>query len=256
MRKLFWRILAGESKSVWPKPEMYLTSEEEFLKKQIALECQHCGYEGLTGWLQAQGHFSVERLSNTDSGGSDPCLSLEVGCGSGYHFGLVEQGKYFGLDYDFAQLSRARYNHPEFPLIQADAYNLPFKTGMFDRVVSVYVLEHLHRLPTSLKEIQRVLKLWGELHIGLPAEGGLVYEIGRRLTTKRQIERKYNVDYLKIIRSEHCNTFPEVFSELGKMFKVKEVYYLPLGIPILHLNAVVVMQCVNVPRPNRAAGDD
>ena len=245
MRNFLRRIFGKEPSLSWPKPVLALSPEEEVVMKQISLECQEYGYKGLLGWVQTQGHTMAEQLSRTKLNHSHPPLTLEIGCGSGYHFRFVKPQRYYGLDYDFVRLRRARCRWPEFPLVQGDAYSLPFSSDTFDRVVSIYTFEHLNRLPECLAEVRRVMKRGGELLVGLPAEGGWTYELGRRLTTKRYVERKYKVDYLRLIRSEHCCTCGEVIEELRKWFIVKTVRYLPLMLPLVHLNAIVVLRCVS-----------
>jgi ubiquinone/menaquinone biosynthesis C-methylase UbiE len=230
----------------WPKQVLTLTPEEEAIKKQVSLESQEWGYRGLLGWVQTQGHIVAERLSVATRGASKAVFrSLEIGCGSGYHFRFAGRGQDIGLDFSAEHLRHAQQQHAGFPLVQGDAYKLPFKSSVFDRVVSIYNFEHLNRLPECLLEVRRVLKTGGELIVGLPAEGGFIYEWGRRLTTKRHFERKYDVDYMRLVRSEHCNTCQDVIEELRDWFSVQAVRYLPLMVPSVHLNAVVVLRCVN-----------
>lgn len=230
----------------WPKPVLTLTPEEEAIKKQVSLESQEWGYRGLLGWAQKQGHIVAQRLSKATPGvGRAQFRSLEIGCGSGYHFRFAGGRQDIGLDLSLEHLHRAREQHAGVPLVQGDAYKLPFKSSVFDRVMSVYNFEHLNRLPECLLEVRRVLKSGGELIVGLPAEGGFVYEWGRRLTSKRHFERKYAVDYMRLIRSEHCNTCQDVIQELRHWFSVQAVRYLPLMVPSVHLNAIVVLRCVN-----------
>src|SRR5438445_754617 len=57
------------------------------------------------------------------------------------------------------------------------------------------------------------------------------------------LEAKHAVDYLRLDRSEHCNTFREVMDEIRRHFVVEATRYLPFCIPVLALNAVVAMRC-------------
>lgn len=231
--------------SLWPKAVVTLTPEEQAVKDDVLLELQQWGYTGLLGWVQTQGHKVAEQLSQVRGHKADDSSfrSLEVGCGSGYHFRFVPQGIHVGFDYSESQLRRAQQHYPHARLVQSDAYQLPFRQHAFDRVVSIYVFEHLHRLPASLEEIRRVLKPGGELLVGLPAEGGLVYEWGRRFTTQRHFQQKYGIDYARLVQSEHCSTAAEVIDELQRWFSVERIQYLPLRVPTIHLNAIVVLRC-------------
>lgn len=222
----------------WPKKSLELTAKEKETLEKVYLDMQDWGYTGALGWVQNLGHKFAERLSHKSGG-----RTLEIGCGSGWHFQFVERKNYTGLDLRESLLLRARSFFPGVPLVQGDIYRLPFPDGSFDRAVSIYVFEHLDRLPECLDEVKRVLKKGGELLVGLPAEGGLAYALGRNLTTRRFFEKKYGVDYMRLVRHEHCNTFREVASELEKRFKVKARRYLPFFIPSVHLSAVVVLRC-------------
>jgi SAM-dependent methyltransferase len=52
--------------------------------------------------------------------------------------------------------------------IVADAHFIPFKENIFDTVISLEVLEHLHAPSKGLMEIRRVLKKGGKLVISVP----------------------------------------------------------------------------------------
>jgi len=66
-----------------------------------------------------------------------------------------------------------------------------------------------------------------------------LYEIGRKLTSKRYMERKYGIDYDAIVRWEHWNTFDQVVDELRKHYRVQEVRFLPFPwLPTVHTNAI------------------
>lgn len=229
----------------WPKSVPLLTSDENALKEQIFLDVQQWGYTGLLGWVQNQGHIFVEKLSQAKSKNGQPLRSIEIGSGSGWHFRYVsKKDKHMGLDLRTSLLQRSRMDYRDFPMIQGNGYHLPFINESFDRIVSIYVFEHLSSLPDSLAEIRRVLKPEGELLVGLPTEGGLAFDLGRRLTTKKYFEQKYKVDYLKIVRSEHCNTCQEVTTELENWFTITDIWYLPFFIPTVHLNAIAVIRCI------------
>jgi ubiquinone/menaquinone biosynthesis C-methylase UbiE len=226
-----------------------LTPEEEKIKKLIFHEFLEWGYTGLLGWIQRQGHIVAEFLSKSRMNVSNRCLrTLEVGCGKGYHFQFVkefETCQYIGLDIDIDLLRCAHTNYPSIQLVTADASRIPFKSAVFDKIFSIYTFEHLHYLPESLAEVQRVLKPGGELMVGLPAEGVIMYEAGRRLTSKRYFERKYGINYMRLVRSEHCNTCQEVIREIRNYFHIAKIRYLPFWIPSIHLNAIVVLRVIN-----------
>ncbi|MEO7317587.1 MAG: class I SAM-dependent methyltransferase, partial [Chthoniobacteraceae bacterium] len=170
---------------------------------------------------------------------------LEIGCGSGYFPSILGKAPvdFTGLDLFEEHLARAREKTPHFKFLQGSAYQLPFENEQFDFVVSIYVFEHLTNLPACLEEVRRVLKPGGRLLVGLPAEGGLAYGLGRRLTSCRHFSEKYGIDYMRIIRAEHCNTAADVVHELRKQFHVSASRYYPFRVPSIHLAAMLAYEC-------------
>ena len=87
MGKLHRRCFGKQQAPVtWPKVVQPLSVEEERVKNQICLECQEYSYKGLVGWVSQQGHRIAEKLSTAPMNPSYPLRTLEIGCGSGYHF--------------------------------------------------------------------------------------------------------------------------------------------------------------------------
>lgn len=194
-------------------------------------------YTGLTGRFQIAGHRLIDHWARpyTDR------VMLEIGCGHGHHlrYGGNNYRRYIGLDIEYKFLCTLRERFSGTRVVNGDAYALPFRDQSVDCVLSVYCFEHLRRLPECLSEIRRVLKPEGELLVGLPAEGGFLYGVGRRLTSKPYMERKYGIDYDAIVRWEHWNTFNEVIEMLQAQFKVSEQRFIPFSfVPTVHGNAI------------------
>lgn len=86
---------------------------------------------------------------------------LEVGAGFGrlsdmYH--AYEQ--VVVLDYSFSQIQYAQSHHgrhTRFVYVAADAYNLPFKAGVFDGATLIRVIHHMQEPFRVLQEIRRIL---------------------------------------------------------------------------------------------------
>jgi SAM-dependent methyltransferase len=194
-------------------------------------------YGGLSGRFQIAGHKIIDRWMKSYKNK----IVLEVGCGHGHHllYGGNQYTHYVGLDIERKFLETLKDRFPGKMMVNGDAYALPFRNASVDCVLSVYNLEHLHHLSDSLSEIRRVLKSDGELLVGLPAEGGLLYGLGRRLTSKRYIERKYNIDYDAIVHWEHWNTFNEVMEALRIQFVIEGMRFIPFSfLPIVHVNII------------------
>ena len=93
-----------------------------------------------------------------------------------------------------------------------------------------------------LAEIHRVIRPEGQLLIGLPAEGGLLYRVGRSLTSKPYMERRYGIDYNAIVQWEHWNTFKEVVEMITEQFDIIEKKFIPF--PFLHIAGANVIGCL------------
>jgi SAM-dependent methyltransferase len=100
---------------------------------------------------------------------------LEIGCGTG-NLALLAKARQpaatvVGLDPDAAALARARLKARrrglELLLDRGFADQLPHPDASFDRVLSALMLHHLpgDEKPTALREVVRVLRPGGELHL-------------------------------------------------------------------------------------------
>ncbi|MDK2979829.1 MAG: hypothetical protein PWQ55_176 [Chloroflexota bacterium] len=201
-------------------------------------------YQGLAGKFQIQGHRILGKWSRELK---DQTV-MEIGCGQGHH--LVYSGHpydhYIGMDHKFnrMQIVSQRPSHPA--ALNADAFQLPLADKSLDCVLSIYIMEHLRELRAHLLEIRRVLKDNGKLLIALPAEGGFLYSLGRSLTSKPHMEKKYGIDYDAIVHYEHVNTYRQVYQVVSEVFQVTKRRYSPFPfLPSVHLNAVVCLQAKN-----------
>ncbi len=85
---------------------------------------------------------------------------LDAGCGEGNllkYLGRPDDGRrYCAVDYDDAEIEKARVNIPFCVVKQASIYSLPFPDSSFDLVICTEVLEHLENPEEGLRELQRV----------------------------------------------------------------------------------------------------
>jgi ubiquinone/menaquinone biosynthesis C-methylase UbiE len=105
---------------------------------------------------------------------------LDVGCGNGRHTAEVCRWdcRAVGVDVSVQELKVAKYfldhmrsrrevvGHGDF--IAADAEHLPFKDGVFDRIVCTEVLEHIPDDRAGIRELVRVLKPGGLMAVSVP----------------------------------------------------------------------------------------
>lgn len=89
-----------------------------------------------------------------------PRRILEVGCGEGivirYLSERMPSVRFAGAEVDREALTRGRVRCPTVSFVEADAYALPFRTGAYDLVLCLEVLEHLSEPGRALQEIRRV----------------------------------------------------------------------------------------------------
>lgn len=88
---------------------------------------------------------------------------LELGCSSG--FLTKHLGKVTAVDTSEDMLEIAHSKNPLSECIHADMFELPFKAGSFDKVVTMRVWNHLDEndLRKAIRESKRVLKKNGKL---------------------------------------------------------------------------------------------
>jgi len=122
-------------------------------------------------WLYDAGMVLLEktglgRWRSWLAGGARAGRVLDLGCGTGRNLPLYGEGvRAVGLDPCHESLLAARRRAPGVPLVQARAEALPFRTGVFDSVVSGLVFCSVGDVPQGLGEVRRVLKAGGVLRM-------------------------------------------------------------------------------------------
>jgi SAM-dependent methyltransferase/uncharacterized protein YbaR (Trm112 family) len=106
-------------------------------------------------------------------------VGLEVGCGAGRHAYRNSQfaRMHFAVDLSSAVDSAFARNRglKNCHVIQADAFSLPFRPGLFDYVYCLGVLQHMHDPPVGFRELSKQPKPGGILLVN-------VYQAGRPWT--------------------------------------------------------------------------
>lgn len=185
------------------------------------------------------GHHLIEKFINENEVFDHV---LEVGAGTGQHLQYVKHKykKYTLTDISESLLHEAEKLHKDKNSLAfeiADATQLPYDDNQFDRLVSVYNLEHLPQPHNVLKEWQRVVKPGGTISIAIPAEGGLAWRLGRHFSTRRSFA-KHDLDLDYIIAREHINAAYNLISLIKHYFPKRRDSYYPLRIPLLDINLV------------------
>lgn len=97
-------------------------------------------------------------------------LILDVGCGSGRQLSVIsEQAKIIGVDRSIGMLHRAKdmMNKENAFLVLGDVTNLPFRSNVFNKIISVRVVQHLDEKEkmTVIKGCHRILVDGGSVQI-------------------------------------------------------------------------------------------
>ncbi|MCX7927797.1 MAG: methyltransferase domain-containing protein [Candidatus Omnitrophica bacterium] len=112
---------------------------------------------------------------------------LEVGCGTGNMFGILtkrvgKKGRVLAVDASSCMIEYAKRKFQRYRknFFVADAANLPFKAGYFDRVIYFSSFPHFKDKLSALKEAGRVLKVGGYLIISHTASSRKIASIHKR----------------------------------------------------------------------------
>jgi SAM-dependent methyltransferase len=89
---------------------------------------------------------------------------LDFGCGQKPYKTLFEVDEYIGVDYE----NPGHAHENETIDVFYDGKKLPFSDEQFDSIFSSEVFEHIFNLPEIIKEINRVLKIGGNILITCP----------------------------------------------------------------------------------------
>src|SRR5579859_3223507 len=223
----------------WPKIPTELTVEQTAIREDF-MQYWHEVLPARYSALERFNHtFATARRSDWSAA---RIRTLEIGAGLGEHVNYEDLGfqDYTALELRASMAAQINQRFPNVEVLVGDVQaSIPAPPGYFDRVVAVHVLEHLPNLPAALKEVQRVLSPNGCMEAVIPCEGGIVYEVGRALTSRRLFEKRYGCSYDWFIRSEHVNDSWEIIAQIKQHFRISRTHYWPFRLPWLQANAVV-----------------
>lgn len=244
MMKRLWRVflegLANPGESSWPKSLPLLTADQQRIRDQFMAE-----------WL-AHLPKTYGRLESFNQSyvcrhlPPEPWRVLEIGAGIGAHLqhepSNWQEYTVVELRPEFVNSLKERFRGIR--VICRDIQDgIDAGSGSFNRIMAIHVLEHLPDLPRAIREIKRLLSQDGVFTAVIPCEGGVLYEMARELTTRRQFETRYDTSYDWFARSEHVSKAWEILRLLENEFRVIEKIHWPLHIPSIAGNLVVGVTC-------------
>lgn len=154
----------------------------------------------------------------------------DVACGSGLHsIEMARRGcQVYGVDISEASIemakSLAKGCNCHFQV--GDAENLPFESGMFDKVVSVCALEHFDDDEKALAEMSRVLKDDGILVLTVDS---FTYE-----GIKRSLQRKHKNDH-HVVNYYSANSIKQKLERHGFIVE-KSKYFINSAVSAFFFN--------------------
>ncbi len=221
----------------------HLTEADEDIRRYLALSgsFQEEGYSGIVGAISDMGHRWV--ASRTPSG---PVLEIGTGAGRYHLFYRGQPQDFFPSEFAERFTHSSAWNGFRGRGARCDARMLPYRNGAFAAVVSIYNLEHIKDLQAVCAEVHRVLAPGGKFLVALPCEGGLAWNLGRELTTRRIFQKKFGLNYDKLIAFEHVRDFRGVVKEIEKsgLFSIAARRLLPFRVPTPHVNLVGCLECL------------
>ena len=167
---------------------------------------------------------------------------LDLGCGAGQVTSIIRncrsELRVYGIDFSQAAIEQATMRKDDSNYLVGDVQDLPFARNSFDIVVGFDILEHVLNFEQTIKEVSRVLKNDGILHLHIPIEGN-PYTLDWFLWKVRILH------YLKYKHFGHVQRFrpAEVCCLLEQDFNIMSVQYTghPIG-QIVDMLSYVLME--------------
>ncbi len=174
---------------------------------------------------------------------------LDVGCEEGYITNKIgNKTKVVGIDissYSLKEAKKSLGKNPNVLLVLGDANNLPFKKGIFDKIICSEVIEHIPTPEKTLTEVKRVCRDDGSIIVSVPNDmkivriKNLIKRIGLRFLIK---------DLSDSIAPGHFNVYDEtsITNLSNQFFNVTNTVKSPLS----HLfDLHIVLACKNTKNP-------
>ena len=180
-------------------------------------------------------HIFLELPSKFSKEKAEDISILEVGANIGEHIPYVKSKwrSYTATDIrepQKFQLEEIGKMGANFQI--ADVESLPFKDGLFDRVIATCVFHHLENPENAFKEIRRVLKNHGSISLLLPNDPGVLYRIFWKFTTMRNAKKSGLAASTRINHArQHRNHYLGLMILLKENFKEDKITV--IGLPFI-----------------------
>lgn len=148
-------------------PDQVVRWNDEMAQKYDP-DAYHTRSNAIIRWIERQRVRAIRDLLQVKPGER----VLEVGCGAGNVLEQIPTGNLFGLDLSTFLLAKSqrRLRSRQAHLIQANAQQIPFPSGWFDKLFCTEVLEHVIEPRQVLKEMLRTAQDDAVIVISVPNE--------------------------------------------------------------------------------------
>jgi SAM-dependent methyltransferase len=178
---------------------------------------------------------------------------LEIGASGGHHFKYIKLPNPSAVNYLASDIreSKNRSEMVEFKngelkinWVTDDICKSKFKNQEFDRIVATCVFAHVDEPVLAINEVRRILKINGELAIGLPADPGFSNRLIKKYYSYPRNTRK-GFPKAKLYNAiSHKNSIFNLAAIFEEVFKNDQTNWRfhPFGIPSFDLNLFAVFR--------------
>jgi len=143
--------------------------------------------------------------------------TLEIGAGNLNHVQYEPENEIYDVVEELTELpEKSPHRHS---IRHAYRRVAEIQNEKYDRIISVAVLEHFCDLPTAVAKCGLLLANGGQMRIGIPSEGTILWKLGWWLTTGIEFRARHGLNYGVLMRHEHVNTAEEIDGVLRFFFK-------------------------------------
>ncbi|HEX7044657.1 MAG TPA: methyltransferase domain-containing protein [Burkholderiales bacterium] len=178
-----------------------------------------------------------------------PAAVLELGAGTLNHLPHEHAHAAYDVVEPFIELYAASEHRGRVQRFYASAEEIE-GAAVYDRILSIAVLEHMTDLPRELAHACRLLKGDGVFQAGFPTEGGALWGCAWRFGTGIAYRLRTGLDYAELMRHEHVNREDEIVAVATHFFDEVRVERFPL--PARHLSLYTYLEARR-PRVDRSA---
>jgi hypothetical protein len=143
--------------------------------------------------------------------------TLEIGAGTLNHLDFEIASTPYDIVEPFRFLYETSYGFARVRNVYEDIADIPVETK-YERILSIATFEHICNLPEVVARCGLLLAQGGQLRIGIPSEGTVLWYLGWKLTTGLEFKLKHNLDYGVLMKYEHVNTAKEIEAVLRHFF--------------------------------------